>query len=310
MDVIERKAPGENPPAIPLDAATVILVRDSTQPPHYKVFLMRRHRRQDFMAGAFVFPGGRLDKGDCDPGLASCAHGVSAIIARERLQEPEIPAETALGLFFAAVREMFEESGVLLAYDSTGHLISLGEGETAGRFAEYRLKLHERQLSLKQLAQTEQIRYGLDRLIPYSHWITPEVESKRFNTRFFLAHHPPGQIPSHDTIEMTQSLWLTPAAALESHKTGEILLMPPTLKTLEELSAYHSTHELFSAAASHRIDTILPEAFVTEDGFGVKLPHDPEYTIAHYKQPPRPGEPSRIVLRDRRWRMVNLPDER
>ena len=284
----------------PLDSATVILTRQSTQG-QFKVFLMRRHRDSDFMGGAFVFPGGRLDDADCDPDLVPHTRDFSGSEAKRRLRAPDLTEEQAFGLYFAALRETFEESGILLAYDSSGQIIDLAEGETAGRFAGYRLQIHDHSLSLRDLAEKEGITFAPDLLVPYSHWITPEIESKRFSTRFFLARQPPEQIPFHDTIEMTQSQWLTPSTALEQQKEGRILLMPPTLKTLEELDAFDSLDDLFQAVRTREIRTILPEAFKTDDGFGVRLPHDPAYRIEAYKQPPRPGETSRIVLRGNRW---------
>jgi 8-oxo-dGTP pyrophosphatase MutT (NUDIX family) len=285
----------------PLDSATVILTRDSNQG-SFKILLMRRHQDQEFMGGAFVFPGGRLDSGDCDPELNSYTRGLTAAEAKRRLRAPDLPEEKALGLFFSALRETFEEAGVLLAYDQYGHLIDLAEGETAGRFAEYRLQLHKKSLSLRELAERERLLYALDLLIPYAHWITPEIESKRFSTRFFLAKHPAEQLSSHDTIEMTKSQWITPSAALEQQRAGKMLLMPPTLKTLEEMNEFESLEDLFLAARSREIHTILPEPFRLENGFGIRLPHDPEYGIEAYKQHPRPGETSRIVMRDGAWR--------
>ena len=285
----------------PIASATVILVTASARG-SYRTFLMRRHRGQAFKGGAYVFPGGRLDEQDCDPRLASCTRALSAAEARQRLQEPELPDDMALGLFFAAVRETFEEAGVLFASDRSGRLVSFSEGETAGRFAAYRLQLHEKTISLNEIASREKILFALDLMTPYAHWITPEIERKRFSTRFLLAIHPEGQLPFHDTIEMTKSLWISPAEALEQHRAGEILLMPPTLKTLEELNAFQSVDELFARAASRKIRPILPEAFRFDGGFGVKLPYDPEYTIQEYKRPPLQGEPSRIVMRDGLWR--------
>jgi 8-oxo-dGTP pyrophosphatase MutT (NUDIX family) len=285
----------------PLDSATVILTRDSSQG-QYRILLMRRHRDQDFMGGAFVFPGGRLDEGDCDPDLARCTRGLTAAEAKRRLQTPDIPETRALGLFFAALRETFEEAGVLLACDQAERLVDFAEGETAGRFAAYRLELHQNRLSLRELAERENLQFALDLLVPYSHWITPQVESKRFSTRFFLARKPAGQLPFHDTIEMTKSQWITPSAAIELHHAGKILLMPPTLKTVEELSEFDSADDLFRAAQSRRIRTILPETFMTDNAFGVRLPHDPEYATEAYKQSPRPSESSRIVMRDGTWR--------
>lgn len=285
----------------PLDSATVILTRESSQG-QFKVFLMRRHRDQNFMGGAFVFPGGRLDEADCDLDLVPHTRGFTGAEAQRRLQEPDLPEEKALGLFFAALRETFEESGILLAYDASGQIIDLAEGETAGRFAGYRLQIHDHRLSLREMAEQEHLTFAPDLLTPYSHWITPEIESKRFSTRFFLARQPLEQIPFHDTMEMTKSQWLSPSTAMERQKEGQILLMPPTLKTLEELNEFDSLDDLFLAARSREIRTVLPEAFITDEGFGVRLPHDPKYKIEAYKQPPRPQETSRIVMRGDRWR--------
>jgi 8-oxo-dGTP pyrophosphatase MutT (NUDIX family) len=254
------------------------------------------------MGGAFVFPGGRLDDADCDLDLVRYTRGFTGAEAKRLLQAPDLPEEKAFGLFFAALRETFEESGVLLAYDASGQIIDLAEGERAGRFAGYRLQIYDHRLSLKDLAEREGLTFAPDLLTPYSHWITPEIESKRFSTRFFLARQPPEQIPFHDTIEMTKSQWLAPSTALEQQGQGQILLMPPTLKTLEELEDFDSLDDLFQASRSREIRTILPEAFKTDDGFGVRLPHDPEYKIEGYKQPARPGETSRIVLQGDRWR--------
>ena len=285
----------------PLDSATVILTRESSQG-QFKVFLMRRHRDQNFMGGAYVFPGGRLDEADCDLDLVPHTRGFTGAEAQRRLQEPDLPEDKALGLFFAALRETFEESGILLAYDASGQIIDLAEGETAGRFAGYRLQIHDHRLSLREMAEQERLTFAPDLLTPYSHWITPEIESKRFSTRFFLARQPLEQIPFHDTMEMTKSQWLSPSTAMEQQKEGQILLMPPTLKTLEELNEFDSLDDLFLAARSREIRTVLPEAFITDEGFGVRLPHDPEYKIEAYKQPPRPQETSRIVMRGDRWR--------
>jgi hypothetical protein len=103
-------------------------------------------------------------------------------------------------------------------------------------------------------------------------------------------------------MELTESRWLTPAFALAEHAAGRIILMPPTLKTIEELLSFSNTGQLFDAARSQRIFTIFPEAFRTADSFGVRLPHDSEYTLAAYRQPPRPGETTRIIMEDGTWK--------
>lgn len=288
------------PPPAPLHSSTVILVRDRGADP-FQVFLMQRHRAQKFMGGAYVFPGGKLDPQDEAMGERPGSHGLDADLARRQLQEPDLRDGTALGLFFTAVRETFEEAGVLLARDSCGDLLAFREGETAGRYARHRLRIYEKKVSLGELAAHEGLTYALDLLVPYAHWITPEVESRRFDTRFFLCRHPSGQAPFHANLEMTRSFWTPPADALREHEAGRLLLMPPTLKTLEELSAFATIEDLFSHATRRTIHPIMPEAFSFPGGFGVRLPHDPEYTTSAYKQPHRPGEPSRIVMQDGRW---------
>jgi 8-oxo-dGTP pyrophosphatase MutT (NUDIX family) len=285
----------------PRDAATVILLRDRADG-RYELFLMRRGRNQAFMGGAYVFPGGSLDEADTDPGLAACIGGLDAADARRLLQEADLPDATALGLFVAAIRETFEEAGVLLARDLIGNTVDLSAPKTVARFAGYRLELHESRMTLGDLARREGLLYAPDLLTPYSHWITPQIETRRFNTRFFLARLPEGQAPVHDRMELTDSRWLTPAFALAEHAAGRIVLMPPTLKTVEELLAYSDTGLLFAAARSQSIPTIRPDAFWTEDGFGIRLPTDSEYELTAFRQPPRPGESTRIVMEGRIWK--------
>jgi len=285
----------------PRDAATVILLRDRTEGA-YEVFLMRRDRNQAFMGGAYVFPGGRLDAADADSELAVCIGGFSAADAKRLLQETDLPEATALGLFVAAIRETFEEAGVLLAREACGSAVDLSASETAARFSAYRLELHEERLTLTELVRREGLIFAPDLLIPYAHWITPEIKSRRFNTRFFLARLPEGQIPVHDRMELTESSWMTPAFALAENAAGRIILMPPTLKTIEGLLSFSNTAQLFAAARSQRIGTILPEAFRTADGFGIRLPHDSEYTLNIGKQPFPTGGSTRIVMEGGIWK--------
>jgi 8-oxo-dGTP pyrophosphatase MutT (NUDIX family) len=289
-------------PAIPNDAATVILLRDRSDGA-YEIFLMRRHTNQAFMGGAYVFPGGHLEDADEDPRLAARTGRLSTTEAQRLLQEPDISEATALGLFLAGIRETFEEAGVLLARNAAGGLPDLADPETAERFAAYRLELNEERITLLDVAGRESLCYAPDLLLPYSHWITPMSEPRRFDTRFFLARLPEGQVALHDRMELTESRWVTPSFALAEQAAGRIVLMPPTLKTIEELSTFSDTEALFAAARSQRIFTICPEVFRTADSFGIRLPHDTEYTIAALKQQPRfPGETSRIVMQDGIWK--------
>lgn len=291
---------GDGSDRTPRDAATVILLRDRTDG-LYEAFFVRRGRNQAFMGGAYVFPGGSLDQADTDPELAACIGGLDAAEARRLLQETDLPDAVAIGLFLAAIRETFEEAGVLLARDLNGNTVDLSAPETAARFAGYRLELHENRMNLVELARRERLLYAPDLLTPYSHWVTPQIETRRFDTRFLLARLPEGQAPVHDRMELTDSRWLTPALALAEHAAGRIVLMPPTLKTVEELLTFSDTGKLFAAARSQQIPTILPDAFWTAGSFGIRLPHDSEYTLAA-KQPYHAGGSTRIVMEDGIWK--------
>lgn len=292
----------------PIDAATVILTRDQEGGP-FEVFIMRRNKKQDFMGGAFVFPGGQLDDADCDPHLAGCAQGLSVEEAKLGLNEPDLPNHKAIGLFFAAVRETFEEAGMLLAAHQSGAEVDFSDSEIHERFQASRRELHGGKISLKELAERENIQFTLGLIRPYAHWITPDGQPKRFDTRFLLARLPKGQIPVHDSIEMIESLWITTKDALSESEAGKILLMPPTLKIMEELSEFSSVDELFEVAASREIHSILPQPFSEGDTFGLKLPHDSEYSIEEFKQPHRPYETSRIVMIDGRWKTVKSEEQ-
>lgn len=197
-----------------------------------------------------------------------------------------------------AIRETFEESGILLAQLASGKQLDFADNKTRQRFAQYRTKILQQEMTLVDLARKESLVYPLSDLKPYAHWVTPEVEKKRFDTRFFLSPMPAGQKPIHDAREMTETLWIEPGRALLKQRQGDILLMPPTLKTLEEMAQQPSVAELLANLSSTSIQPIMPQISSEGDSIVIKFPHDPEYTIAELKQSPRPDEMSRIVVRD------------
>jgi len=279
------------------DAATVILIRPSKSG-DWKIFLARRHQNQNFMAGAYVFPGGQLEEIDNDPQLGNYIKTADGFDPHLLLQDSSLPREKALGFFIAAIRETFEEAGILLGGKIIENFISLDNEEILQRFNHYRRQLNASQITLAEIAQKEEMSFFPDALIPYAHWITPEFEKKRFSARFFLAKLPPGQTPVADAVELTESLWVTPQKALEMHRRKEIILMPPTFKTIEELSAFRDIDKLFFAAKTKIIYPILPQLA----GNSLKLPHDPEYSIDAYKRPPNSSEPSRILSENGVWK--------
>ncbi|MBF0529495.1 MAG: NUDIX hydrolase [Deltaproteobacteria bacterium] len=286
--------------AAPLPASTVILMRDGRESP-FEVLLMRRHHQQSFMSGAYVFPGGRVDDDDRRPD-PSFVVGRTDDQVWESFRDPNLDHESALGYYLAAVRETFEEAGVLLADRRNSDNRPL----SSDRLASYRAGLHDGRVSLEKIAVEAGVQIRLDWLLPYSHWITPEAERKRFDTRFFLARLPEGQETRHDEVEMSDSLWVTPREAINGFNAGRIILVPPTLVTLEELAEMASIEQAIALAGKRRVYPILPQAFMDGSIVSLKLPHDPEYSIEAFRQPPRPDEISRLKLVDGRWQTVKV----
>ena len=231
----------------PRDAATVILVR-TINDGSWELFLARRHRHQAFMAGAFVFPGGQLEESDCEPELSSLVLAADSFHPKALLQDNGLTPDRARGFFIAAIRETFEEAGILLAGDSNGNFITFNKEEGLARFSAHRQALNGAEISFADILRKEKILLFPDTLIPFSHWITPESETKRFNARFFLARLPRGQEPVDDCTELTEFLWVTPQNALSMQRSRKIILMPPTLMTIMALTQFASVDELFAAA--------------------------------------------------------------
>ncbi|MBN1473012.1 MAG: hypothetical protein JW914_00210 [Syntrophaceae bacterium] len=279
------------------NAATVILVRHS-ESAGWKIFLARRHHKQSFMAGAYVFPGGQVENYDNSPELGSYIKKSPDFNPARILQENELPDQEALGFFVAAIRETFEEIGILLGGSASGDFVSFHNKDVRARYTEHRRRLYASEITLGDIAREEGIVFFPEVLVPYAHWITPEFEKMRFDTRFFLAKLPPEQRPVADATELTESLWVTPQKALEMHFQKEIVLMPPTLKTIEELCAFKSIDELFAATANKEIYPILPQLC----GKFVLLPHDPEYSIAEYKRPVDTAVSSRVTNENGIWK--------
>ncbi|MER7500684.1 NUDIX hydrolase [Nonomuraea pusilla] len=242
---------GRVEPAPARDAATVVVLRG--RPP--QVYLLRRKPTMAFAAGAYVFPGGSVDPRDTDQAVAwagpSPAEWGEVFKADEKL---------ARGLVCAAVRETFEESGVLLAGPGPGSVV---EDTTGADWEADRLALIDRSLAFADFLAKRGLVLRSDLLKPWAHWITPEVEHRRFDTRFFVAVLPEGQRTRDVGGEADHVDWKRPADALALADRGEIFLMPPTRTTLRELAAYDAVDDVL--AAPREIVTILPRA-VEVDG--------------------------------------------
>jgi 8-oxo-dGTP pyrophosphatase MutT (NUDIX family) len=249
-------------------AATVILLRDSPAGP--EVFMVRRHHAVAFMAGAHVFPGGRVDAGDHGATPAWC----DAVEAAQQ-QFRAATLDDTLAYYVAAARELFEEAGVLLARTAQGDFVRLSGPAVHARFKQYRADLHAARRTLRDIADAEGLRLALDALIPYAHWVTPPVDTRRFDTRFFVTRMPPHQTPAHDDTEATGSAWMTPAQAIAAAIAREIVLPPPTWATLRELQPFTCVDDGLAWSRARTVRRREPK-LVEENGTRMLvLPGDP-----------------------------------
>jgi 8-oxo-dGTP pyrophosphatase MutT (NUDIX family) len=257
----------DGPPAVPRDSATVILVRDGAD--GLEVFMLERHLNSDFAGGAYVFPGGTIDPRDVELEATAALDGPSATQAAALIDAPE---DRALAFYLCAVRETFEEAGVLLARRD-GEPIRFAPDE-AERFASARRTLAGREGSLGDFAGRERLRFAGDLLHYYARWITPEFAPKRYDARFFVAWMPEGQEPLHDDVETTASTWIRPADALAQAREGLFSIIFPTRKTLESLAGFATAREVIDSTAGKEIRAILPRVVLEEGRPRVVLPGD------------------------------------
>ncbi len=244
------------------DAATVVLLRDSPVGP--QVYLQRRVTAMAFAAGMHVFPGGSVDPADAEAHVRWA--GPSAAQWAEVLGSSE---PLARALVCAAVRETFEESGVLLAGPFEGEL--LADVSTDDWEAE-RVALEAREQSLSQLLDRRGLVLRTDLLRPLAHWITPEVEPKRFDTRFFLAQLPDGQVCRDVGGEADDRVWIRPQQALDQ----QLPMLPPTTAALRDLTGAEDVRA--ALAAPRTIAAIMPVLVQRgDDGLALVLPDDPDY---------------------------------
>jgi 8-oxo-dGTP pyrophosphatase MutT (NUDIX family) len=295
--------------AIPKKATTVVLLRGK-EPIGFEVFLLKRHEKSSFMGGNFVYPGGRVDREDGSLELCSFSKGMTFEEAQEILGGTISPKES-FAHWIAGVRELFEEAGILFVYDQKGNLFQIKSREEQEKFLNYRIQLQKGKLTICQMIQEEKLLLALDQIHYYAHWITPEARSERFDTRFFLARYPSGQEASHDQKETTAGVWLTPQKALEENLIGEVMLSPPTLKTLEDLSRFKTIDEVLNSSKKKDIQSILPILTKISSGPLIIFPWDPEYNLFQSGKIPvpldhgRPSQPgdntTRLLMKEGCW---------
>jgi 8-oxo-dGTP pyrophosphatase MutT (NUDIX family) len=252
-------------PVAPRPAATVALIRDSEGGP--QVLMLRRHGRSGFAADAWVFPGGVVDAGDRDPQLERYLDGPTPAEWAMRLELED--AAAAQGYVSAALREAWEETGILLARPAGPGTSRLDD---ARAMAVSRQALLDGVIDLRQAAVGDGFRLSGDQLAYLAHWITPEPEPRRFDTRFFLAVVPADAECERHEGEMTDALWCTPAESVERFTRGEMKMLPPTVHTLRRLLEFHSADDALEAFRTAPVPAILPRMRRHRGGVAIELP--------------------------------------
>jgi 8-oxo-dGTP pyrophosphatase MutT (NUDIX family) len=257
--------PAEPVPAHP--AATIVLMREGSH--GLEVLLLRRVRSAGFVPGAYVFPGGRVDADDATPALLERLHGVSAEQARERLGLAPDAVPAAEAYLIAALREAFEETGLLVGTrDGRPLVLSAADDDV---FAHARARLLADEDIFADLLDELDVRLDGAAVEYVAHWITPLVEPRRYDTRFFAAALAgEGRVALH-AAEMTDALWITPGAALDRFHAGTLPMIFPTLKTLESLTDFDAPETALRAFAGREIPVILPRLVRTPTGVGLEI---------------------------------------
>jgi len=255
-------------PSLPIPAATILLIRDGQS--GLEVFMVVRHHQIDFASGALVFPGGKVDPQDTDQGWQKYL--------------PQGMGNEQKVLSIAAIRESFEECGVLLARDAKSSLVS---GKLLASLGDERDQLNSKKLPFISLIQNHQLTLATDQLVHFAHWITPPMMPKRFDTHFYLAPAPVDHVLEHDGHESVDSVWIKPDQALEEAKSGKRTVIFPTLRNLEKLAQYKSVEEALSKTASEAIVPVTPWVEKRENGNYLCIPENAGYAVFKELMPAR-----------------------
>ncbi|CAN5861724.1 hypothetical protein BH23GEM7_BH23GEM7_20360 [soil metagenome] len=271
-DFAERLGDPVTEPVPPRPAATVVLLREDPAAGAPEVLLLRRHRRSGFAADAWVFPGGVVDEADMDPALPVLCDGPEPDAWAERLgvRDPD----EAFGYVMAALREAFEETGILLAREGIGADEERDAAAARGAVDEFRDAVLAGEVTLREIAAQRGLRYATDQLLYLAHWITPTAEPRRYDTRFFLAPLPHGQEYALHEPELVEARWLSPAEAVDRFHTGELKMLPPTVHTLRRLAEFRSLAALRDALTEAPVPTFLPHMRRTPEGVVIEVVED------------------------------------
>ncbi|MBP6941498.1 MAG: hypothetical protein KBB65_06980 [Syntrophorhabdaceae bacterium] len=261
---------------VPKRSAAVILLKEE-KPQGLKVFLLKRSEQQKFMAGAYVFPGGMMDKQDNDQKIRVRCRGASPAKA-QGAPVKALSEEDRLTFRVTGVRELFEEAGVLFAVRGTGVPVAMDDASVQQRFDGYRELLTKGEITLARLAEKEDLIYTLDQLTHFAHWITPEGQPLRFYTHFFIAAMPEFQKAHADGKEATEGRWVSPRDALEENLRGAMTLMPPTIASLENLARFTTIGDVLLSLKDRETTRAVQPVYVDLPGQPfVVFPWDPDF---------------------------------
>jgi 8-oxo-dGTP pyrophosphatase MutT (NUDIX family) len=268
----------------PADAATVILLREAQRQTNqsFEVLMVLRSSKSAFVPGAYVFPGGKVEKEDCLPSVENFCDKHDLIRAQSVLDGVSNP-EKSLGIWIAAVRETFEEAGLLLARRNDGTLLSF-DNDLEMRFRSYRAGVNTGNLHFSELLEREELTPAIDRLHYFSHWITPELSPLRYDTRFFVTTVPENQKALHDGDEVTKHVWIAPMDALQKYSEQKFFMVAPTIVTLEELSRFKTIDDVLASTSNKKINRILTTLVIEH---GEVEEHTPDGRI--FKNPSAPA---------------------
>ena len=257
---------------LPRPAATVTLVRDT--PRGFEVLMMQRNFQSVFMPGMHVFPGGAVDRHDSSEDIAALCTGLTDADASRKLGI----ASGGLAYWIAAIRESFEEAGILLACNDQGEIVTLEDTVRAERFHSYRSRVEHGEHPLSDMLRDEGLQLPLQQMTYFSHWITPIGAPRRYDTRFFVAAAPASQKPLHDNRETINHVWVRPGEALDKNKQKQFDMRTPTVHTLRLFAEHDSVASLVKRMqALGDIPVIEPR--IAKSGRRV-LPGDAEYDAA------------------------------
>jgi 8-oxo-dGTP pyrophosphatase MutT (NUDIX family) len=261
-------------PVTPSPAATLVLLRDRAAG-GFDTLLMQRHLKSKFAAGDFVFPGGKLHADDNPDDAAEWCAGLQVTHAARVLGLEHAP-RTALAYWIGAIRETFEEVGVLLARNADGDPVRVSDP----RFSDYRRACQTDNHAFWSMVTKERFTLATDGLVYFAHWVTPEDLPLRFDTRFFAAELPEGQEASGDDHEVIALRWMSPREALDAQRAGELSLRYPTIRNLMLFDGAATAAHALARLRGRDVPVVRPRVLMEDGKRSVVIPGDPGYDAA------------------------------